>query len=141
VGVDASSTYCYLLAVAEHRDEDTWVCIYWMLANKGSNLTTRLPTRRKDTELGKQQLGPKPLSWRHLSHPASSQRISQLSVSTSGGSYFSSAKTGAGNAQSETQGRGHTLSTKLTQARRVALEAVQLANDVKILINGSTMIF
>jgi hypothetical protein len=32
------------------------------------------------------------------------------------------------------QGRGHTLSTKLTQARRVALEAVQLANDVKILI-------
>jgi hypothetical protein len=27
-----------------------------------------------------------------------------------------------------------TLSTKLTQARRVALEAVQLANDVKILI-------
>jgi hypothetical protein len=24
VGVDASSTYCYLLAAAEHRDEDTW---------------------------------------------------------------------------------------------------------------------
>lgn len=26
VGVDASSTYCYLLAAAEHRDEDTWGC-------------------------------------------------------------------------------------------------------------------
>jgi len=24
VGVDASSTYCYLLEAAEHRDEDTW---------------------------------------------------------------------------------------------------------------------
>ncbi len=24
VGVDASSTYCYLLETAEHRDEDTW---------------------------------------------------------------------------------------------------------------------
>ena len=23
-GVDAASTYCYLLAVAEHRDADTW---------------------------------------------------------------------------------------------------------------------
>lgn len=23
-GVDATSTYCYLLAGAEHRDEDTW---------------------------------------------------------------------------------------------------------------------
>ncbi len=27
VGVDASSTYCYLLAAAEHRDEDTWGAI------------------------------------------------------------------------------------------------------------------
>jgi len=26
--VDASSTYCYLLAAAEHRDEDTWECIF-----------------------------------------------------------------------------------------------------------------
>lgn len=24
VGVDAESTYCYLLAAAEHRNEDTW---------------------------------------------------------------------------------------------------------------------
>jgi len=32
------------------------------------------------------------------------------------------------------QGRGHTLSTKLTRARRAALEAVQLANDIKILM-------
>jgi hypothetical protein len=23
-GVDAASTYCYLLAMAEHRDADTW---------------------------------------------------------------------------------------------------------------------
>jgi len=28
VGVDARSTYCYLLAAAEHRDEDAWECIY-----------------------------------------------------------------------------------------------------------------
>jgi hypothetical protein len=32
------------------------------------------------------------------------------------------------------QGRGHTLSTKLTQARRAQLQALQLANDVKILM-------
>jgi hypothetical protein len=29
-GVDAASTYCYLLAVAEHRDGDTWGGIYSM---------------------------------------------------------------------------------------------------------------
>ncbi len=26
VGVDAASTYCYLLKLAEHRDADTWGC-------------------------------------------------------------------------------------------------------------------
>ena len=26
VGVDADSTYCYLLQAVEHRDEDTWGC-------------------------------------------------------------------------------------------------------------------
>ena len=26
VGVDAASTYCYLLKLAEHRDTDTWGC-------------------------------------------------------------------------------------------------------------------
>jgi len=44
------------LAAAEHRDEDTWECIYWMLASKVYPLTTPLLTLRKDSELGKQQL-------------------------------------------------------------------------------------
>ena len=30
VGVDAASTYCYLLENADHRDEDTWAFICWM---------------------------------------------------------------------------------------------------------------
>jgi len=55
------STYCYLLAAAEHRDEDTGECIYWMLvASKVYPLTTPLLTLRKDSELGKQQLGRTP---------------------------------------------------------------------------------
>ena len=33
-GVDAASTYCYLLAVAKHRDADTWACIYLTLPNR-----------------------------------------------------------------------------------------------------------
>ena len=33
VGVDAASTYCYLLAAAEHRDEDTWG-VHLLDANK-----------------------------------------------------------------------------------------------------------
>ena len=33
-GVDAASTYCYLLAVAEHRDADTWGVHYLTLPNR-----------------------------------------------------------------------------------------------------------
>ena len=36
--------------------------------------------------------------------------------------------------KAKVQARGHTLSTKLTLARRAELQAVQLANDVKILM-------
>jgi len=74
-GVDAKSTYCYLLAAAEHRDEDTWGCIYWMLASKVYPLTTPLLTLRKDSELGKQQLGRRHPVMEIFSHPASRQRI------------------------------------------------------------------
>jgi len=58
-----------LLPAAEHRDEDTWECI-WMLASKVYPLTTPLLTLRKDSELGKQQLGRRHLSWRyfHIQH-------------------------------------------------------------------------
>jgi hypothetical protein len=34
-GVDAQSTYCYLLAAADHRDADTWACICWTPPSKG----------------------------------------------------------------------------------------------------------
>jgi hypothetical protein len=34
-GVDAQSTYCYLLAAADHRDADTWACICWTPLGKG----------------------------------------------------------------------------------------------------------
>jgi len=73
-GVDAKSTYCYLLA-AEHRDEDTWGCIYWMLASKVYPLTTPLLTLRKDSELGKQQLGRRHPVMEIFSHPASRQEL------------------------------------------------------------------
>jgi len=56
-GVDAKSTYCYLLAAAEHRDEDTWGVHLLDASQQGLSLTTPLLTLRKDSELGKQQLG------------------------------------------------------------------------------------
>jgi len=69
-GVDAKSTYCYLLAAAEHRDEDTWECIYWMLASKVYPLTNTIAAAR--LRAGQQPNNP---VMEIFSHPASRQRI------------------------------------------------------------------
>ena len=37
VGIDAASTYCYLLKLAEHRDEDTWGCHLLDIREQGFN--------------------------------------------------------------------------------------------------------
>jgi hypothetical protein len=98
VGVDASSTYCYLLAVAEHRDED--IGVHLLDASKQGLKPDYTIADAATQSWASSSLAQTPCHG-DLSHPASSQRISQLSVSTSGGSYFVR-KTGAGNAQSET---------------------------------------
>jgi len=51
---DARSTYCYLLAAAEHRDEDAWECIY-LITSKG-NLTIPLPMPQR-TQSRQRQFG------------------------------------------------------------------------------------
>ncbi|WP_205879074.1 hypothetical protein [Leptolyngbya sp. BC1307] len=42
VGVDAASTYCYLLKLVDHRDEDTWGC-HLLDVMEHSTQTIRLP--------------------------------------------------------------------------------------------------
>lgn len=44
-GVDADSTYCYLLAAEDHRDGDTWGVHLLEAAQQGSRPPTRLPMR------------------------------------------------------------------------------------------------
>ena len=43
VGVDAASTYCYLLRSVDHRDEDTWGCHLLDVMAQGFTRTTPLP--------------------------------------------------------------------------------------------------
>jgi hypothetical protein len=56
-GVDAASTYCYLQAVAEHRDADTWGVHLLDAARQGLNLTIQLPMLGKACTLGKRPPG------------------------------------------------------------------------------------
>src|SRR5271166_186845 len=54
-GVDAASTYCYLLAAADHRDADTWGVHLLDASEQGLNrasLLAILPNRRKSWQNG-----------------------------------------------------------------------------------------
>jgi len=135
VGVDASSTYCYLLAVAEHRDEDTWGVHLLDASKQGIKPDYTIADAAKGHRAGQAAAWPKTPCHGdifHIQHQAK-ELVSFLSRRAEGATSRRQ-KLEQEMHKAKLQGRGHTLSTKLTQARRVALEAVQLANDVKILM-------
>ena len=60
-GVDAASTYCYLLADARHRDADTWAVNFRSTPMREDLIpTTRSPTRGKDCGPVGKRLWPTP---------------------------------------------------------------------------------
>jgi len=67
-------------------------------------------------------------------HPASSQRFSFLSRRAAAANSHRQ-KLEQEMDKAKLQSRGRTLSTKLTLAHRAELQAVQLANDIKVLMH------
>ncbi len=135
VGVDAESTYCYLLAAAEHRDEDTWGVHLLDASKQRLNPDYTIADAAKGLRAGQAAAWPQTPCHGdifHIQHQAKDLV------------HFLSRRAAAANSyrqkleqemqKAKLKGRGHTLSTKLTLARQAELQAVQLANDVKILI-------
>jgi hypothetical protein len=56
-GVDAASSYCYLLTAVDQRDADTWACICSTLPSKGCSLIIQLLMRRKVCASARKPLG------------------------------------------------------------------------------------
>jgi len=104
-----------------------------MLASKVYPLTTPLLTLRKDSELGKQQLGRRHpvMDIFHIQHQGK-ELVSFLSRRAATATRRQKLEQEMHKAK--LQGRGHTLSTQMVLARRAELQAVQLATDVKSLI-------
>jgi hypothetical protein len=59
VGVDGSSTYCYLLAAAEHRDEDTWGVHLLDASKQGLNPEYTIADAAKGLRAGQAAAWPK----------------------------------------------------------------------------------
>jgi len=135
VGVDARSTYCYLLAAAEHRDEDTWGVHLLDASQQGLNPDYTIADAAKGLRSGQSAAWPKTPCHGDIFHI---QHQGKELVS------FLSRRADAANSRrqkleqemhkAKLQGQGRTLSTKLSLARRESLQAVQLASDVKILM-------
>ena len=136
VGVDASSTYCYLLAAAEHRDEDTWGVHLLDAGKQGLNPDYTIADAAEGLRAGLAVAWPKTPCHGDIFHI---QHQAKNLVS------FLSRRAAAANShrqkleqemdKAKLQGRGRTLSTKLTLVRRAELQAVQLANDIKVLMH------
>lgn len=135
VGVDASSTYCYLLAAAEHRDEDTWGVHLLDVSQQGLSPDYTIADAAKGLRAGQAAAWPKTSCHGdifHIQHQGKGL-VNFLSRRAAGATSRRQKLEQEMN-KAKQRGRGHTLSTKLTLARQAEFQALQLASDVKSLM-------
>ena len=110
-------------------------CIYWMPATKDSKSDYTIADAAKGLRAGQAAAWPKTPCHGdifHIQHQAK-DLVNFLSRRAAAATSHRQ-KLEQEMQKVKLQGRGHTLSTKLTLSRRAELQAVQLANDVKILV-------
>ena len=134
-GVDADSTYCFLLEAVEHRDEDTWGWYLLEAESQGLNPDYTIADAGQGIRAGqKAAWGDKPCHgdvWhifdqsdalcRNLAKKAQGAKTQRQELEQK----MESAKL---------KGKGNKLSAKLTQARKNEVELLNLVADIKILL-------
>jgi hypothetical protein len=70
-GVDAASTYCYLLAAVEHRDADTWGVHLLDATERGLKPDHTIADAGQGPCRTESRMGRYAMPWRCVSHPAS----------------------------------------------------------------------
>ena len=134
-GVDAASTYCYLLADAEHRDADTWA-VHLLDANaQGFDPDHTIADPRQGLRAGQNTaLADTPCHGDvfHIQKQCESLAnvLAQVAMGATSRRKALDVKMDAAKENS----RGNTLSTPLMLARQTEQQACQLARDVKTLV-------
>jgi hypothetical protein len=137
-GVDAHSTYCYLLVEAEHRDGDTWGVHLLDAKVQGLNPDYTIADAGTGLRAGQRTaLGGIPCHGDvfHIQRQCETlaNRLSRLAQgSTTRRQRLEHRMAQAKQAKQE--GRGNTLSLALARARQVEDTALGLAKDVKALV-------
>jgi len=136
VGVDAASTYCYLLKLAEHRDADTWGCHVLDAVEQGLAPTRTIADAGSGLRAGHQAAFGAEVPCHgdvfHLQHQC--QSVANSLTRQAIGATTRRQDLEQKMAIAKQKGQGHRLSKQLTLARQHEVSALSLARDVKTLI-------
>ena len=134
-GVDAFSTYCFLLQAVAHRDEDTWGYYLLEAEEQGLNPDYTIADAGQGIRAGQQAAwGDKPCHgdvWHILDRCDSLCRSLDKKAQ---GATTQREKREKKMELAKLKGEGNKLSAKLTQARKNEAELLNLATDIKILL-------
>ena len=134
-GVDAFSTYCFLLQAVAHRDEDTWGYYLLEAEEQGLNPDYTIADAGQGIRAGQQAAwGDKPCHgdvWHILDRCDSLCRSLDKKAQ---GATTQREKLEKKMELAKLKGEGNKLSAKLTQARKNEAELLNLATDIKILL-------
>jgi hypothetical protein len=134
VGVDARSTYCYLLAAAESRDENTWGFYLLEAMEQWLQPEYTIADAAKGLRAGqKAALGDTPCHGDLFHIQQQCQSLTNILSRQAAGATSRRQKLEQQMQQAKKQGRGNRLSTRLTLARQTEQQVVQLSKDIKTL--------
>ena len=134
-GVDANSTYCFLLEAVSHRDENTWGYYLLELEQQGLNPDYTIADAGKGIRAGqKAAWGDKPChgdAWHILEQ---SNALCRNLAKKAQGATSQREKLEEKMALAKLKGEGNKLSAKLTKARKHEANLLNLVADIKILL-------
>lgn len=135
-GVDAASTYCYLLAGAKHRDADTWAIHLLDACAQGFAPDHTIADAAQGLRAGqKVALKDTPCHGDVFHIEQQCQSLANVLARIAKGAVSRRKALDSKMDDAKASGSGNTLSREMTLARRTERQAVQLARDVKTLVN------
>jgi hypothetical protein len=135
-GVDAASSYCYLLAGAEHRDADAWAIHLLDACAQGFAPDHTIADAAQGLRAGqKVALKDTPCHGDVFHIEQQCQSLANVLARIAKGAVSRRKALDSKMDDAKASGSGNTLSREMTLARQTERRAVQLARDVKTLVN------
>ncbi len=134
VGVDAKSTYCYLLAAEDHRDETTWGVHLLELAEKGLHPDYTIADCGSGLRAGQAAAWDNIPCHGDVFHGERDLgKLAFFLENRATGCTTIRQKLERKMQRAKNKGKGRSLSKKLAEARKAETVAVSLAKDIRIL--------